>query len=170
MVETEKTGATPDGSTIAKLTSYFDVPTDFLLGRPPFDFWDLINQNRKGFLHYANIDPLEIELMWGIDPKAPDDAPIKNFISFLSMAVESALPTDEGDWNITLRPPYQKEKSPTQEGERGIAQTEDEEDMLLLARHMEPIPEEDRRQLKEQFRKSIDLYLKARGLSETEAK
>ena len=62
------------------------------------------------------------------------------------------------------------EKAPTQEGEREVAQTEDEEDMLLLARHMEPIPEEDRRQLKEQFRKSIDLYLKARGLSETEAK
>ena len=62
------------------------------------------------------------------------------------------------------------EKAPTQEGEREVAQTEDEEDMLLLARHMEPIPEEDRKQLKEQFKKSIDLYLKARGLSEVEDK
>lgn len=61
-------------------------------------------------------------------------------------------------------------KVPTQEGEHSVAQTEDEEDMLLLARHMEPIPEEDRKQLKEQFKKSIDLYLKARGLSETEDK
>lgn len=62
------------------------------------------------------------------------------------------------------------EKSPTQTDKNNVAQTEDEEDMLLLARHMEPIPEEDRRQLKEQFKKSIDLYLKARGLSETEDK
>lgn len=62
----------------------------------------------------------------------------------------------------------EKEKAPTQEGGRDVAQTKDEEDMLLLARHMEPIPEEDRKLLKEQFKKSIDLYLKARGLSETE--
>ena len=62
----------------------------------------------------------------------------------------------------------EKEKAPTPEGGRDVAQTEDEEDMLLLARHMEPIPEEDRKLLKEQFKKSIDLYLKARGLSETE--
>lgn len=62
------------------------------------------------------------------------------------------------------------EKTPTTEGARGVAKTEDEEDMLLLARHMEPIPEEDRRQLKEQFKKSIELYLKARGLSGTEDK
>lgn len=41
------------------------------------------------------------------------------------------------------------------------AHDDHEEDMLLLARHMAPIPEEDRNALKEQFRKSIDLYLKA---------
>ena len=62
------------------------------------------------------------------------------------------------------------EKTPTSEGERNAVQTEDEEDMLLLARHMAPIPEDDRKQLKEQFRKSIDLYLKARGRSEREDK
>ena len=62
------------------------------------------------------------------------------------------------------------EKTPTSDGERNAVQTEDEEDMLLLARHMAPIPEDDRKQLKEQFRKSIDLYLKARGLSEMEDK
>lgn len=166
----KKTGATPDGSTVAKLTAYFDVPTDFLLERPPFDCWDLINQNRKGFLHYVDIDPDMFQIIWGIDPKNPDATTIKDFISFLSLVVESARPTSEGDWEITLRPNFKKEKTPTQEGEHSVAQTEDEEDMLLLARHMEPIPEEDRRQLKEQFKKSIDLYLKARGLSETEDK
>jgi len=76
---------------------------------------------------------------------------------YLSVSVEYLLDTDE-------------KKALTPEGERSVAQTEDEEDMLLLARHMEPIPEEDRKQLKEQFKKSIDLYLKARGLSETEDK
>lgn len=65
-----------------------------------------------------------------------------------------------------------KEKAPTltEKDERITAQNENEEDMLILARHMEPIPEEDRKELKEQFKKSIDLYLKAKGLITQEDK
>lgn len=114
----KKTGATPDGSTVAKLTAYFDVPTDFLLERPPFDCWDLINQNRKGFLHYVDIDPDMFQIIWGINPEDPDATPMKDFISFLSLVVESAQPTSEGDWKITLRPSFKKEKMPTLEGEQ----------------------------------------------------
>ena len=33
--------------------------------------------------------------------------------------------------------------------------------MLLLARYMAPIPEEDRIAIKEQFKNIVDLYLKA---------
>ena len=64
-------------------------------------------------------------------------------------------------------------QSPTpQPGGRSTARTEDEEDMLLLARHMEPLPEEDREMLKAQFRSTIDVYLdrKAKGLSGSEDK
>lgn len=136
----KKTGATPDGSTVAKLTIYFGVPTDFLLGRPPFDCWDLINQNRKGFLHYVGIDPVVLELMWGIDPENPDAAQVKNFISFLSMAVESARPTEEGDWDITLRSPYKKEKTPTQEGRRAVS---DADIMFALWGDTDEISQED---------------------------
>ena len=49
-----------------------------------------------------------------------------------------------------------------------FARNNHEEDMLLLARHMAPIPEEDRLELKKQFKQSIDLYLKAKGLSPME--
>lgn len=59
----------------------------------------------------------------------------------------------------------QKEKTPTTEGGRDFAKNDHEEDMLLLARHMAPIPDEDREALKEQFRNSIDLYLKAKGIT-----
>ncbi|RKI64717.1 hypothetical protein D7V91_15765 [bacterium 1xD42-67] len=114
----KKTGATPDGSTVAKLTAYFGVPTDFLLERPPFDCWDLINQNRKGFLYYVDIDPNTLKIIWGIDPKDPDATPMKDFISFLSMAIENVWPTSEGDWEIALRPGFKKEKMLTLEGDR----------------------------------------------------
>lgn len=58
-----------------------------------------------------------------------------------------------------------KERKP-----RDFAQNNHEEEMLLLARHMEPIPEEDREALKAQFKNSIDLYLKAKGISGSEDK
>lgn len=115
----KKTGATPDGSTIAKLTTYFGIPSDFLLERPPFDYWDLINENRKRFLQCVDIDPDMLQIIWGIDSENPDSAPIKDFISFLSLAVESAHPTSEGDWDITLKPSFQKEKMPAHKGEQG---------------------------------------------------
>lgn len=119
----KKTGATPDGSTVAKLTAYFDVPTDFLLERPPFDCWDLINQNRREFLHYVDIDPDTLQIIWGIDLKNPDATPMKDFISFLSMVVENARSTSDGDWEITLRPNFKKEKAPalTEKDRRDVA-------------------------------------------------
>lgn len=43
------------------------------------------------------------------------------------------------------------------------AQNEDEEEMLLLARHMEPLSEEDREMLKAQFKSTIDVYLKRKA-------
>lgn len=72
----------------------------------------------------------------------------------------------EDDWA------EEEKNAPTlvKKDERIIAQNENEEDMLLLARHMEPIPEKDRQELKDQFRKSIDLYLRAKGLATQEGK
>lgn len=51
-----------------------------------------------------------------------------------------------------------------------FAKNEQEERMLLLARHMEPLSKEDRQILTEQFQNSIEIYLKAKGLSGTEDK
>lgn len=116
--------------TATKIADYFSVPADFLLGRPPFDCWDLIDQNRKGFLLYADVDPTELDLMWGIDPKNPDAATIKDFVAFLSDAVEEARPTTEGDWEIKIRPAYRRKK------EAPILTAKDERD---IARDLEQI-------------------------------
>lgn len=103
-------------STATKISDHFDIPTDFLLDRPPFDCWELINQNRKGFLYYTGLDSAKLRSLWGIDDQNPDETPVRDFITFLSQAVESARPTEEGDWEITLKPAYQKnEKTPTAE-------------------------------------------------------
>lgn len=57
----------------------------------------------------------------------------------------------------------------TKKDER-IAKNDNEQDMLLLARHMEPLSENDREVLKEQFKASINVYLKNRGLTSQEDK
>lgn len=165
-------GQIPSSDTLTALAEKLNIPTDFLLERPPFNCWELINQNRKGFLYYVDVDPLVMELLWGIDPEHPDKAPTDMFIRFLRDAIISVRPTQEGDWVVEVQPTYKREKSPTltEKDERITAQNENEEDMLILARHMEPIPEEDRKELKEQFKKSIDLYLKAKGLITQEDK
>ena len=92
--------------TLSKVASLFDVSVDFFLEIPPFDCWDLINSNRKGFLHYVDISPDVLSAIWGIDSVNPDTAKDRSFIVFLSTAVKSALPTSEGDWIVVLRPEY----------------------------------------------------------------
>lgn len=165
----KNTGKAPKGNILLKVAQYFEVPVDFLLQRPPFDYWEAINADRRGLIAATGIDHDLLKIVWGIDAFDPYACRLKDFVSFLSLELLSAIPLDDGSWGIVLRPEHQK--APTQQpGERSTAQNDEEEEMLLLARHMEPIPEEDRKELKEQFKKSIDMYLKAMGLSETEDK
>ena len=163
----KKTGATPESSTLSKVAAYFEVPTDFLLGLPPFNCWDLINQNRSGFLHYVDTDPDILKLAWGYNFDDPDSIPTRDFISFLAEAVETARPTEEGDWDIKLRPLYQKEKKPTTEGERQQEEwtsSDSSKKLKLLARHLDRIPEETRNRLIANFEDSIDTYFNAMGI------
>lgn len=97
-------------STLLKIANYFSLTADYFLGAPPFDCWELINQNRKGFLHYVDIPDSVLRSVWGIDPNAPESAPVKSFISFLDLVVADARPTEEGDWDITLQSDYTRRK------------------------------------------------------------
>ena len=97
---------------LAKISDYFRIPADFLLDRPPFDCWEMINANRKGFLSYVDISADVLKVIWGVDPKKPDETPLAAFISFVAHTITSTRPTEDGDWEIELRPSYKKEKAP----------------------------------------------------------
>lgn len=145
---------------LEKIAGVLKVPSAFFLKRPPFDCWELINENRKGFLYYADIDPIDLELMWGIDFQNPDMAEARDFITFLSDAVEIARPTEEGDWDITLRPAYRRKKekapTPTEKGERPVTDkdikfalfgdTEIDDDVLDEVKRFAQFAKEQRRQ------------------------
>lgn len=168
----KNTGKAPKGELLTKISKYFEVPVDFLLERPPFDHWPQINADRRGFLSAAGTDEDLLQMVWGIDALDPYAAKMKDFISYVNLTILSAVPKEGGGWDIIERPlsPHKKAPTLTPKDERKVARNENEEDMLLLARHMEPIPEEDRKILKDQFKNSIDLYLKARGLNTQEDK
>ncbi|MDR1465406.1 MAG: helix-turn-helix domain-containing protein [Oscillospiraceae bacterium] len=104
----------PDNETILELSKFFHVPTDFLLGRAPFEHWELINADRKGFLHSAVEDWDFFELIWaseknsptqGIDRNNPDTSPISQFVEFLKLEIESAHLLPDGTWSIKLKSP-----------------------------------------------------------------
>ena len=69
--------------TAAKISDYFSIPTDFLLERPPFDCWDLINEDRIGLLRSTGFDSTDLDLTWGIDIDNPDAASMHDFITFI---------------------------------------------------------------------------------------
>lgn len=118
--------STPNAAKIQLIADYLEVPLDFLLGRPPFDHWELINQNRRDFLHYVAEDPELLDMIWGINCEHPEQAPAKDFISMLAQCVESARPNEDGSWSVVMRRPSNqaKEKTPTHEGERSISDRE----------------------------------------------
>ena len=132
----------PSIEKIKKTATFLEVPVDFLLEAPPFDCWELINQNRKGFLHYAGISPDKLRVIWNIDADNPDASSIKEFASFLSMAVESARPTEEGDWEIKLKDPYKNNQSSTSDGEER-RQISDDDLMFALWGDATDITDED---------------------------
>ncbi len=89
----KKTGATPDGSTLAKIASYFNVSVDYLLGQ---------DQKEK--------------------PDTDPDDELKN----LDSASKSKL--------------------------------------IVLARHLDKVPDAQRERLLKNFEESIDIYLDAMGI------
>ena len=110
-------------STATKISDYFAIPTDFLLDRPPFDYWEKINADRKKFLSHILIGTDALQTVWNINADNPQCTPIRDFLNFLFYAVESAVPVSDNVWDIKLKLAYkvrsvEKEKASDPEGER----------------------------------------------------
>lgn len=126
-----KRGQVPASDTLSALAAVLEVPTDFLLERPPFDAWEAINANRCGFLAHVNIDPNVLLAVFGIDLAAPDATSLKCFIAFLSMAISSAKPGPNGTWNVELKPGFAQQEAPAPK-ERDRHQVSDDDVKFAL--------------------------------------
>ena len=101
--------------TITKIANFFDIPISFLVDSQPFCGWELIDSNREGFFYYLKevVDPFLLGLNLGDGSDDPNRIPTLELIRFLGDAVESAVVSEDGAWNITAKSAYaieQKEK------------------------------------------------------------
>ena len=93
--------------TVAK---YFDVPVGFFRNESPFDSWGAISADLPGFFQAftrdIDHDSEGINMIWSIDLKKPEEAPIQSIISFLSYYVKAAhFDPTRGEWSIEPKEP-----------------------------------------------------------------
>ena len=88
--------------TLTKIANYFKVPINFLLGTPPFDFWEQIDTNRKTFLTNLGISEEALQMIWGI-PADTEDMDISRLINLIDAMVMSVSIDSEGNWITTLK-------------------------------------------------------------------
>lgn len=110
-----KRGQVPASDTLSALAAVLEVPTDFLLERPPFDAWEAINFDRYLFFASVAINPDVLIAVFGIDLADLDAVPIKRLISFLSMAISSAKQEPSGTWDVELKPGFSQQEAPAPE-------------------------------------------------------
>ena len=59
----KNTGKAPKGDILLKVAQYFEVPVDFLLQRPPFDYWEAINADRRGRPPSSRVSAVQPKMM-----------------------------------------------------------------------------------------------------------
>lgn len=103
-------GYTPREAALRKIAEFFGVPVDFLLQAPPFDVWEHINANRKGFFYYIPLSSEKLMAIWGIDKDNPDAASIRQIVGFISSYIADIRADDDGNWIITPKDGFDTEK------------------------------------------------------------
>ncbi len=103
-----KNGNTPKENILSAIADYFGVPDRFLSGRVPFDWWEQINNDRAGFFYYIPVPYETLKVIWGIDKEHPENAEIKDVITFINSCIKSCYVTPDGDWTIELKETYKK--------------------------------------------------------------
>jgi len=86
--------------TLDAVAKYFDVSIDFLLGRPPFDFFALIERDRDNFFGQILDDPEEMKFCYGIDRDDPASATLQSIIEYIGSNYKAISMGAEGEWNF----------------------------------------------------------------------
>jgi len=97
--------------TFTKISNYFDVPIEFILGNQPFEFWEEINSQRKKFIkliHSPENNSLEI---FDITVESIDYVPMVDFIRFIASTIKTVYINENNEFEIHLREEYKKDQN-----------------------------------------------------------
>lgn len=116
--------------TAARIASYFDVTVSFLAAQSPFDFWDNINRDRSGFMHFFFQSwerPVEeIQELWNVNPNDPDAASTAAFVRFIDDTTEKVELLSDGEWIIYPKQICKKQKEkPTDQKVDGLKEVDE---------------------------------------------
>lgn len=101
----EKGDREPNQDILKRISVYFGVPVDFLIGAPPFDLWDAVNSNRAAFFSSVPIlrnKKEQFKIIWGIDINDPESVSIQRLVSFISHCVETISLNEESGFVVRL--------------------------------------------------------------------
>lgn len=107
-----------------KISDFFGVSADFLLGRPPFDCWDVINDNRSGFFYYVGISSEVLSVIFGIDKNHPENASLKNIIAFIDTCIKQVTIDEDANWVIQYNDSWGERAERTEFLPRGLSKVE----------------------------------------------
>jgi transcriptional regulator with XRE-family HTH domain len=92
--------------TLSKISTFFDVPLDFLAENPPYDKWEEINKSRKEFLICTHLHSGAILGLWGITLDNIYNLPITKFIKFLEEAIKNVDIVNGNSFKIEVKGAY----------------------------------------------------------------
>lgn len=92
----------------SKLAQYFGVSVNYFLNNTPFDWWEKINNDRKGFFYYIPVPYNTLKTIWGIDKECPENARITDIVAFMNSCIKHCSVNCDGDWDVELKEPYAK--------------------------------------------------------------
>ena len=95
-------GRSPSYENLLAIANFFDVPLDFLVGRPPYDNWELVMQCRKELCEF-------IEDWYGIKSVFTEHLPMSDFIRLFS-ALFARVAQDPETGHIAFYPSMQRTK------------------------------------------------------------
>lgn len=85
-----------------ELAKYFNVPIKYFTEAPPFDMWDYIKNRRESLLHYMYLPMSLFEKLTKV--RDINEMSLVQFINFVDSTVEDIRLTEEGDFDLTLKP------------------------------------------------------------------
>lgn len=107
----------PNYEALTKLSALYQVPTDFLLGQPPFNCIALIEQDRTSFFAQTQDSEEDLRSKYNIEKAKPQSASLPAIVRYLGLNYDSIEYSAEGKWILQRKEEFSQQEDPLLFGE-----------------------------------------------------